>query len=257
MAEQRSTDRAVLNAGERILLTDSKKRRYLVHLEDGASFHSHAGLIAHDEIIGKPEGTELRTQSNAKFLALRPTLVDHVLKMPRGAQVIYPKDLGPILIYADIFPGAKVLESGVGSGALSTTLLRAGAEVTGYEIRSEFADVARENVVSFLGPAAMDALDLSGHRWRPLRPHCSRPARTLACHRTCRGSAPTRGHFVVLHTLDCPSHAFARGPPSHFVHDDRIDRNHPARLVRQWPSREARPSDGGTHRFPYLREVSR
>ncbi len=156
MAEQRSTDRAVLNAGERILLTDSKKRRYLVHLEDGASFHSHAGLIAHDEIIGKPEGTELRTQSNAKFLALRPTLVDHVLKMPRGAQVIYPKDLGPILIYADIFPGAKVLESGVGSGALSTTLLRAGAEVTGYEIRSEFADVARENVVSFLGPAAME-----------------------------------------------------------------------------------------------------
>jgi tRNA (adenine57-N1/adenine58-N1)-methyltransferase catalytic subunit len=149
------TDRSVLVDGERILLIDGKNRRYLVHLKAGQSFHSHAGLIPHDDIIGFPEGTELRTQSNAKFLALRPTLVDHVLKMPRGAQVIYPKDIGPILIQADIFPGARVLESGVGSGALSTALVRAGARVTGYEIREDFAEVAIENVESFLGADAL------------------------------------------------------------------------------------------------------
>ena len=153
-------DRSVLSAGERILLIDSKQRRYLVRLAEGDSFHSHAGLIPHDDIIGRPEGSEFRTQSNAKFLALRPTLVDHVLKMPRGAQVIYPKDIGPILLHADIFPGARVLESGVGSGAMSTALLRAGAIVTGYEIRDDFADVAKENVESFLGPEALDRYDV-------------------------------------------------------------------------------------------------
>lgn len=153
-------DRSVLAAGERILLIDSKNRRYLVHLAEGGSFHSHAGLIEHHEIIGRPEGTELRTQSNAKFLAMRPTLVDHVLKMPRGAQVIYPKDIGPILTYADIFPGARVLESGVGSGAMSTGLLRAGAVVTGYEVRDDFAEVAKENVASFLGDEALSRYDV-------------------------------------------------------------------------------------------------
>jgi tRNA (adenine57-N1/adenine58-N1)-methyltransferase len=90
------------------------------------------------------------------YLAIRPTLADFVLKMPRGAQVIYPKDLGPILLLADIFPGARVLESGVGSGALSMTLLRAGAEVTGYELREDFASRAAKNVAAFLGPDVGD-----------------------------------------------------------------------------------------------------
>lgn len=146
--------------GERVLLVDSKQRRYLVNLQPGAQFSSHAGVISHDAIIGANEGIELRTNSNAKYLALRPTLVDHVLKMPRGAQVIYPKDIGPILVLADIFPGARVLESGVGSGALSTALLRAGAHVTGYEIRDEFADVARSNVAGFLGTEALERYDV-------------------------------------------------------------------------------------------------
>ncbi|MCP4962112.1 MAG: tRNA (adenine-N1)-methyltransferase [Actinomycetia bacterium] len=146
--------------GERVLLVDSKQRRYLINLAAGTQFQSHAGVVPHDEIIGRDEGIELRTASNAKYLALRPTLVDHVLKMPRGAQVIYPKDIGPILILADIFPGARVLESGIGSGALSTALLRAGAHVTGYEIRDDFADVANTNVSNFLGEKALERYDI-------------------------------------------------------------------------------------------------
>jgi tRNA (adenine57-N1/adenine58-N1)-methyltransferase len=142
--------------GERAMLLDSKGRRYLVTLAAGGSFHSHAGFFSHDLLIGQPEGTTARTGSGARYLAVRPTLPDFVLKMPRGAQVIYPKDLGQILVLADVFPGARVLEAGVGSGALSMTMLRAGASVSGYEIRPEFAARARENVGSFLGAEALE-----------------------------------------------------------------------------------------------------
>jgi tRNA (adenine57-N1/adenine58-N1)-methyltransferase len=93
----------------------------------------------------------LRTSRGAKYTAFRPTLSDFILKMPRGAQVIYPKDLGPILLLADIYPGARVLESGVGSGALSMAMLRAGADIVGYELREDFAARAQGNVRSFLG----------------------------------------------------------------------------------------------------------
>ena len=141
---------------ERIVLIDSKQRRYLVTLEVGGEFHSHAGVISHDQIIGSLEGSQYRTASNARYLGLRPTLNDHVLKMPRGAQVIYPKDLGPILVLADIAPNQQVFESGVGSGALSTALLRTGARVTGYEIREDFAQNAKSNVEEFLGSEALE-----------------------------------------------------------------------------------------------------
>jgi tRNA (adenine57-N1/adenine58-N1)-methyltransferase len=136
---------------EQVLLVDAKGRRYLVRLADGGEFHSHTGVLAHDAIIGAPEGARLRTTHGQSFIALRPTLSEFVLKMPRGAQVIYPKDLGPILLLADVFPGARILESGVGSGALSMTLLRAGADVTGYELRPDFAARAQKNVTTFLG----------------------------------------------------------------------------------------------------------
>jgi tRNA (adenine57-N1/adenine58-N1)-methyltransferase len=139
-------------AGERALLVDSKARRYLITLAEGGQFHSHAGITEHDDIIGQHEGITVRSGSGARYTVVRPTLADFVLKMPRGAQVIYPKDLGPLLILADIFPGARVFESGVGSGAVSMTLLRAGAEVVGYELRPDFAARARRNVESFLGP---------------------------------------------------------------------------------------------------------
>ncbi len=141
-------------AGERILLVDNKRRRHLVTLEEGGQFHTHAGIVAHDDLIGFPDGTTVRTSRGARLVAVRPTLSEYVLEMPRGAQVIYPKDLGPILVLADVFPGARVLESGVGSGALTTALLRAigpTGHVTGYEIRDDFAQRAVRNVHGFLG----------------------------------------------------------------------------------------------------------
>jgi tRNA (adenine57-N1/adenine58-N1)-methyltransferase len=135
-----------------VLVVDSKNRRYLVRLADGGEFHTHAGVTSHEAMIGCAEGTTVRSNTGARYLILRPTLADFVLSMPRRAQVIYPKDLGALLVLGDIFPGARVLEAGVGSGALSLALLRAGAHVTGYELRDEFARVAQVNVERFLGP---------------------------------------------------------------------------------------------------------
>lgn len=142
--------------GERILLFDSKARRYLVRLEAGGEFHTHSGPVSHDELIGAEEGASVRSSRGARYTAVRPTLAEVVLKMPRGAQVIYPKDLGPILIMADVFPGARIFESGLGSGAMSMALLRAGAVITGYELRPDFAARAQGNVAGFLGAAALD-----------------------------------------------------------------------------------------------------
>ena len=133
------------------MLIDAKDRRYLITLREGASFHTHAGIIEHDDLIGVDEGSLIRASSERSFLVVRPSLSDVVLKMPRGAQVIYPKDLGTILMQADIGPNMRVLEAGVGSGALSMTLLRAGALITGYEIREDFAAQAIRNVHDMLG----------------------------------------------------------------------------------------------------------
>ena len=145
-----------LQAGELVLLTDRKGRRYLVTLVEGGEFHTHAGAVAHDALIGGAEGAQVRTNRNAELTVWRPTLHDYVLKMPRGAQVVYPKDSAAILMLADVFPGARVLESGVGSGALSLSLLRAGAVVLGYEIREDFAQQAVENVERFAGSEVAD-----------------------------------------------------------------------------------------------------
>ncbi|HZU79856.1 MAG TPA: tRNA (adenine-N1)-methyltransferase [Acidimicrobiales bacterium] len=148
------TSRATLRAGERVLLVDPKERRYLVTLVPGASFHTHAGIVAHDDVIGATEGSAVAATTGRRFMVLRPTLAEVVLKMPRGAQVIYPKDLGAILLAADIGPGVRVLEAGVGSGALSMAMLRAGAEVTGYELRPDFAERALANVRAYVGEDA-------------------------------------------------------------------------------------------------------
>jgi tRNA (adenine57-N1/adenine58-N1)-methyltransferase len=142
--------------GDQVLLIDAKKRRYLVTLTTGGEFHTHAGVVAHDDLIGAAEASSVRSSRGSAMLAIRPTLAEFVLTMPRGAQVIYPKDLGPILMLADIFPGARVLESGVGSGALSMTLVRAGAVVTGYELREDFANRAVRNVATFLGDEVLE-----------------------------------------------------------------------------------------------------
>ncbi len=147
-------------AGERVLLVDPKDRRYLVRLQPGGRFQTHAGILDHDDLIGAaPGATAVAARPGGagegrRFLAFRPTLADLVLKMPRGAQVIYPKDLGAILLGADLFPGARVLEAGVGSGALSMAALRAGCRVIGYELRPDFAARARANVAALLGDDA-------------------------------------------------------------------------------------------------------
>jgi tRNA (adenine57-N1/adenine58-N1)-methyltransferase len=146
--------------GDLVLLVDGKQRRYLVTLEEGGEFHSHAGFVPHEQLIGKEDGMIVLSTRNARYTAFRPTLTDFVLKMPRGAQVIYPKDLGPILLLADVFPGARIFESGIGSGALSMTLLRAGAHVTGYELREDFASRARRNVEAFLGADALERYEV-------------------------------------------------------------------------------------------------
>jgi tRNA (adenine57-N1/adenine58-N1)-methyltransferase len=142
---------AELKLGERVMLIDAKDRHYLITLRGDAEFHTHAGIVQHNDIIGSLEGSLIRGSTERSFLVLRPTLSDVVLKMPRGAQVIYPKDLGTILLQADIGPGMRVLEAGVGSGALSMTLLRAGALITGYELREDFAQQAKKNVYDMLG----------------------------------------------------------------------------------------------------------
>ncbi len=141
--------------GDRVLLLDSKQRRYLITLKDGGEFHSHNGFVPHSAIVDQPEGLYVKSTKGSPYTALRPTLEDFVVEMPRGAQVIYPKDLAPICMLADIGPGVRVFESGVGSGALSMTMLRYGAEIVGYELREDFANRATSNVRSFLGEDAL------------------------------------------------------------------------------------------------------
>jgi tRNA (adenine57-N1/adenine58-N1)-methyltransferase len=145
-----------LVAGEQVLFVDGRGRRYLVELVVDGEFHTHSGIVDHNALIGSDEGGVVRSNRGARYEVWRPTLADFVLSMPRGAQVIYPKDLGPILMHADIFAGARVFESGLGSGALSMALLRAGAIITGYELRPDFHARARRNVERFLGADALD-----------------------------------------------------------------------------------------------------
>lgn len=145
-----------LEAGDLVQFLDNKGRRYQAVLTPGKEFHSHSGFVPHTEIIGLPEGSTVRTTRGQAFVVLRPTLSEFILKMPRGAQVIYPKDIGPILMLADIAPGVRVLESGVGSGALSMGMLRAGADIVGYELREDFMNRARTNVEQFLGSEYLD-----------------------------------------------------------------------------------------------------
>jgi tRNA (adenine57-N1/adenine58-N1)-methyltransferase len=142
------------------MLLDAKKRRYLLNLLAGGEFHTHAGFVPHDDIIGGSEGAIVRSTKGAEYTVLRPTLEDYVLEMPRGAQVIYPKDLAPICMLADIGPGMKVFETGVGSGALSMTMLRYGADIVGYELREDFANRAVANVREFLGDGVLDRYDV-------------------------------------------------------------------------------------------------
>ena len=145
--------RGPLRPGDQVQLTDPKGRMHTITLEEGRSFHTHKGILEHDSLIGGPEGVVVTIGSTA-YLALRPLLPDFVLSMPRGAQVVYPKDAGQIVQMADVFPGAHVVEAGVGSGALSMSLLRAVGDtgrLSSYERREDFALIAQANVERFFG----------------------------------------------------------------------------------------------------------
>ncbi|TLF98211.1 tRNA (adenine-N1)-methyltransferase [Nocardia cyriacigeorgica] len=140
--------------GDRVQLTDAKGRLYTVLLEPGKEFHTHRGGIKHDDLIGADEGSVVNSTNGTPYLALRPLLIDYVLSMPRGAAVIYPKDAAQIVHEGDVFPGARVLEAGAGSGALTCSLLRAvgpEGEVVSYEIREDHAEHAVRNVETFFG----------------------------------------------------------------------------------------------------------
>ena len=152
--EPQPAHRGPFRPGDRVQLTDPKGRLHTVVLEPGKQFHTHRGAISHDDLIGAPEGCVVFSTANTGYLAFRPLLQDFVLSMPRGAQVIYPKDAAQIVGFGDIGPGMRVLEAGAGSGALTCSLLRAvgsGGAVTSYERREDFADVARGNVAAFFG----------------------------------------------------------------------------------------------------------
>jgi tRNA (adenine57-N1/adenine58-N1)-methyltransferase catalytic subunit len=146
--------RGPLAPGDQVQLTDPKGRRHRLILEAGRSFHTHRGSLAHDDLIGRPEGSVIVSSSGTAYVALRPLLADYTLSMARGAAVVYPKDAGQILALADIFAGAKVAEAGAGSGALSCWLLRAVGEdglLVSYERRPDFAEIARLNVERYFG----------------------------------------------------------------------------------------------------------
>ena len=149
--------RGPLRAGEWVRLVDSKGRKHNLCLEAGKNFHTNRGGLSHDDMIGREEGFTISSSAGGEYLVFRPLLSEFVVSMPRGAAVVYPKDAAQIVAMADIFPGARVVEAGAGSGALTCSLLRAvgpTGRLASYERREEFADVARRNVAQFFGGSA-------------------------------------------------------------------------------------------------------
>jgi tRNA (adenine57-N1/adenine58-N1)-methyltransferase len=142
------------SVGDRIQLTDPKGKMYTFTITQGKEWHTHKGWIVHDDLVGMPEGSVVSSSAGLKFTAFKPLLGDFVLSMPRGATIVYPKDAAMIIGVADIFPGSKVIEAGVGSGALAISLLRAigpQGRLDSFERRQDFADIARENVETYFG----------------------------------------------------------------------------------------------------------
>lgn len=146
------SDKALFHYGDRVQLTDAKGKLHTITLKESGEWHTHKGWLIHDQIVGLPEGSVVATTAGLKFLAFRPLLADYVLSMPRGATIVYPKDAAMIVGVADIAPGSRVLEAGVGSGALTISLLRAvGSQgsVDSFERRQDFADIASKNIADY------------------------------------------------------------------------------------------------------------
>jgi tRNA (adenine57-N1/adenine58-N1)-methyltransferase len=154
VTQWKAAQRGPFEAGDQVQLTDPKGRMHQIVLQPGAAFHTHRGQLAHDDLIGAPEGSVVTASSGTPYVALRPLLADYTLAMKRGATIVYPKDAAQILAYADVFPGARVLEAGAGSGALSCWLLRAtgpDGTLVSFEARADFAEIARANVRKYFG----------------------------------------------------------------------------------------------------------
>ena len=150
----RTLGRGPLQSGDRVQLTDEKGKMYSFYLSAGGQWHSHKGWINHNDIIGLDEGSTVQSNSGTKYQVFRPLYNDYVLSMPRGATIVYPKDSAIIVGFTDVFPGARVLEAGAGSGSLSIALLRAigkSGVLVSYEERAEFFEKARENVRNYFG----------------------------------------------------------------------------------------------------------
>ncbi|MBF8260273.1 MAG: SAM-dependent methyltransferase [Actinobacteria bacterium] len=146
--------RGPLRAGEDIILVDPKGEEHLLTLTPGKPIGTHRGNILHDDIIGKPDGSRVWTARGAEYRVFRPTFNQYIMNLKRHAQIIYPKDIGPILLWADVFPGATVIEAGIGWGALTIKLLEAvgpTGRITSYEIREDFAESGKKTVSRFLG----------------------------------------------------------------------------------------------------------
>ena len=195
--------RGPFRPGERVQITDERGRITTITLAEGGEYHSHKGFLKHDDLIGAPEGTVIANTHGILYQALRPLYKDFVLSMPRGAAVVYPKDAAQIIVKADIFPGARVVEAGVGSGALSIALLRAVGDygcVHSFERREEFADVARGNIETMFGgphPAwklSIGDLRLDG---RFTEPECDE---TIVRGWHVEGLAVRPDHRMVAHT---------------------------------------------------------
>ena len=153
LLSESNTPRYVFQEGDHALIIDRRGRRYMVELSARAGFHTHLGNFAHSELVGQSEGTRIATSRGHILLAVKPTMADFTRQMPRIATVVYPKDLGAILTYGDIFPGARVLEAGTGSGALTIALTRAvgeGGQVTSYDVRPDMIERATANVKAML-----------------------------------------------------------------------------------------------------------
>jgi tRNA (adenine57-N1/adenine58-N1)-methyltransferase catalytic subunit len=166
--------RGPLLAGEPVRLTDPKGRSHIITLRAGASFHTHRGAVSHDDIIGGPDGNVVRSGGGTPYVVFRPLLADYTLTMKRGAAVVYPKDAAQIVAFADVFPGARVLEAGAGSGALSCWLLRAVGEqgtLVSFERRPDFAEIARRNVEEFSGGVPPSWQLIVGEFGRPRDDH--------------------------------------------------------------------------------------
>ena len=165
----------IFEAGDRVQLTGPKGIMNTIRLTAGTRFGSHKGEIKHDDIIGKPSGSVIENHNGDQYLALKPLLSDYVLSMPRGAAIVYPKDAAQILVEGDIFPGANVIEAGVGSGALSSYLIRAigdHGKLTSFERRAEFAEIAKGNVENFLGAEPTNWEVVIGDLQEMLPEHC-------------------------------------------------------------------------------------